>query len=217
MYHFIPCSSTSRKLQSFPPVYRWGNWDSVRPNLVPGRRSWSLQLYLLCCWEVTQSCPTFEIPWTVAHQALLSMGFSRQEYWSGLPCLPPGDLPNPGIELPSLTSPALADGFFTTSATWEAHVYSVLHAHFLGRSLGIQSSETSGCMSIAWEMFHSVMAKLQKEADSGVRTQPWVIMAGRSHSENHWFKKWMLWCKWWLGLPGTRDLNGSPDLLNQNI
>ena len=37
-------------------------------------------------------------PWTVAHQAPLSMGFSRQEYWSGLPCPPPGDLPNPGIE-----------------------------------------------------------------------------------------------------------------------
>ena len=40
----------------------------------------------------------FATPWTVALQAPLSMGFSRQEYWSGLPCLPPGDLPNPGIE-----------------------------------------------------------------------------------------------------------------------
>ena len=51
-------------------------------------------------------------PWTIAHQAPLSMGFSRQEYWSGWPCLPPGDLPNPGIELASLKSPALAGGFF---------------------------------------------------------------------------------------------------------
>ena len=41
------------------------------------------------------------------------MGFSRQEYWSGLPCPPPGVLPNPGIELASLISPALAGGFFT--------------------------------------------------------------------------------------------------------
>ena len=57
---------------------------------------------------------------TVAHQAPLSMGFSRQEYWSGLPCPPPGDLPDPGIEPTSLTSPALAGRFFTTSATWEA-------------------------------------------------------------------------------------------------
>ena len=57
--------------------------------------------------------------WTVAHQAPLSMGFSRQEYWSGWPCPPPGDLPNPGIKPMSL-SPALTDGFFTTSATWDA-------------------------------------------------------------------------------------------------
>ncbi|ELR54344.1 hypothetical protein M91_17033, partial [Bos mutus] len=47
----------------------------------------------------------------------LSMGFSRQGYWSGLPCPPPGDLSNSGIEPVSLTSPTLADEFFTTSAT----------------------------------------------------------------------------------------------------
>ena len=57
----------------------------------------------------------FAILWTVAHQAPLSMGFSRQEYWSGLPCSPPGDLPNPGTEPTSLTTPALAGGFFITS------------------------------------------------------------------------------------------------------
>ena len=57
---------------------------------------------------------------TVACQFPLSRGFSRQEYWSGLPCPPPGDFPDPGFELTSLTSPALAGGFFTTSATWEA-------------------------------------------------------------------------------------------------
>ena len=61
----------------------------------------------------------FVTPWTVAHQAPLSMGFSRQEYWSGLPCLPTGDLPNPGFEPASLMSTALAGGFFTTSTTWE--------------------------------------------------------------------------------------------------
>ena len=58
--------------------------------------------------------------WTVAFQAPLSMGFSKQEHWSGLPCPPPGDLPNPGMEPPSLMSPALADRFFTTTVTWEA-------------------------------------------------------------------------------------------------
>ena len=59
-------------------------------------------------------------PWTGACQAPLSMGFSRQEYWSGLPCPLPGDLLNPEIESVSLTSLALAGSFFTTSATWEA-------------------------------------------------------------------------------------------------
>ena len=46
-----------------------------------------------------------------------------QEHWSGLPCPPPGDLLDPGIEPASLTSPALAGGFFTTSTTWEAHSF----------------------------------------------------------------------------------------------
>ena len=56
----------------------------------------------------------FVTPWTVAHQAPLSMRWSWQEYWSGLPFSPPGDLPNPGIEPMSPVSPALAGGFFTT-------------------------------------------------------------------------------------------------------
>ena len=54
----------------------------------------------------------FATLWTVAHQAPLSMGVSRQEYWNGLPCPPPGDLPNPEIESVSPKSPALAGGFF---------------------------------------------------------------------------------------------------------
>ena len=48
------------------------------------------------------------------------MGFSRQEYWSGLPCPPPGHLSDPGIKPLCLVSPALAGGFFTTSTSWEA-------------------------------------------------------------------------------------------------
>ena len=62
----------------------------------------------------------FEPPWTVARQPPLSMGFSRQEYWSGLPFSSAEDLPDPGTEPTSLVSPELAGGFFTTSATWEA-------------------------------------------------------------------------------------------------
>ena len=59
----------------------------------------------------------FANPWTSARQAPLSMGFSRQDYWSGLPCPPPGDLLHPGMVL---KSPALAGMFFTIGATWEA-------------------------------------------------------------------------------------------------
>ena len=71
---------------------------------------------MLSCFSRVWLCATL---WTVVGQAPLSMGFSRQEYWSGLRCSSPGDLPNPGIESGSLTSPALAGGFFITSATWE--------------------------------------------------------------------------------------------------
>ena len=63
--------------------------------------------------SVTQPCLTVA-PWTVAYQAPPSMGFSRQEYWSGLPFSTLGDLPDPGIKPESLSSPALVGGFFTT-------------------------------------------------------------------------------------------------------
>ena len=59
--------------------------------------------------------------WT-HYRASLSVGFPRQAYWSGLPCPPPGDLTNLGIEPMSLTSSALAARFFTSSAAWEAHI-----------------------------------------------------------------------------------------------
>ena len=66
------------------------------------------------------SVQLFATPWTVAHQDPLSMGFSKQENWSGLPCPPSGALPGPGTEPVSLMSPALASRSFTTSPTWEA-------------------------------------------------------------------------------------------------
>ena len=57
--------------------------------------------------------------WTITHQAPLSVGFSRQQYWSGLPFPSPRDLPDPGMETKSLVSPWLAGRFFTISAMWE--------------------------------------------------------------------------------------------------
>ena len=76
------------------------------------KKLWYIQMMTYCCAML--SCFShvwlFMMLWTVAHQAPLSMEFSRQEYWSGLPCPPPEDLPNPGIEPISLASPALQAG-----------------------------------------------------------------------------------------------------------
>jgi len=75
-------------------------------------------IYLVCvCTKSLQLRPTLCDPWTVAHQAPLSMGFSRQAYQNGLPFPSPGDLPDPGIKT---ASPALAGGLFVSRATWEA-------------------------------------------------------------------------------------------------
>ena len=71
------------------------------------------------------SCLTLCDPGTVDLQAPLSMGFSRQEYWSGLLCPPPGDLPNPGMEPSVRRSPPSAGGFFTASAPWETLIHTV--------------------------------------------------------------------------------------------
>ena len=84
----------------------------------------------MCVYSVVSDY--FATPWITAHQALLSIGFSRQEYLSGLPFPSPGDLPNPGIEPVSLASPALAGRFFTTGTTWEAiyiYMYTYIYIH----------------------------------------------------------------------------------------
>jgi len=82
---------------------------------------------MLSCFSRVQ---LFVTPWIVVHQASPSMGFSRQEYWSGLPFPLPGNLPDPGMESRSPAPPALAGRFFTTSATWEALL---VLCFFLGR------------------------------------------------------------------------------------
>ena len=78
---------------------------------------------MLSCFSRVQHFVTL---WTRACQTPLSMGFSRQEYWSGLPRPPPGDLLDPGIEPTSLMYPAFAGGFFTSSTSWEALIVGIL-------------------------------------------------------------------------------------------
>ena len=72
------------------------------------------------------------------------MGFSRQEFWSGLPFPPPGVFPDPGIDPTSLMSPALAGGFFTSSATWEAVAAALDSNKYSG------SSECAGLCIFTW-------------------------------------------------------------------
>ena len=73
-------------------------------------------------WSVTQSCPICENPWTLACQAPLSMRYSRQEYWSGLPCPPPGDLPDPGIWTCVSYASCIGRWILYHCTTWEAHI-----------------------------------------------------------------------------------------------
>ena len=88
-----------------------GCWVNLGWEEQLGERSWGWE-----GWRWGSGCAD--------HACVLShfssaVGFSRQEYWNGLPCLPPGDLPNPGIEATSLIFPELAGGFFITNASWE--------------------------------------------------------------------------------------------------
>ena len=88
----------------------------------------NLQSFLLACMVNCFSCVgLFAAPWTIARLALLSMVFSRQEYWSGLLCPLPGAPPHPEVKLASLMSPTLVGGFLTTSSTWEASRLHMFH------------------------------------------------------------------------------------------
>ena len=91
----------------------------------PRNRTYTLsseitEFWPLLCAQMLSHVQLCATPWTVAHQSPLSMGFSRQDSWSGLLCPLPGDLPDPGIKRISPWSPALAGEFFTTCTTWKA-------------------------------------------------------------------------------------------------
>ena len=91
-------------------------------SILAWRISWNVCIVFIQCVCILShfSCvPLLVTLWTVARQAPLSMGFSRQEYWSGLPCPPPGALPDPGIT-PCTVTP------FTTGASLEAHSFNTL-------------------------------------------------------------------------------------------
>ena len=90
--------------------------------------------------------------WTVAYQAPLSLGFSKQEHWNRLPCPPPRDLPDSRIEPAPLMPPALAGKFFSTCATWEAQHFLTFLKKFLKQNKHITTKYLQGV-----EMWHCQM------------------------------------------------------------
>ena len=131
----------------------------------------------------------FATLWAVAHQALLCMGFSRQEYWSGLPCPPPGDLSspppgdlsNPGIKPASLTSPAPAGRFFITKATWEAYVY--------GASLVAQLVKNLPVIQETWVQSLSREDPLEKEMATHSSILAWKIPWTEEPVQSMWSQR----------------------------
>ena len=102
-----------------PSTWAWGAQDVFRAGKFSKKKHYKANKSA-CVLSHVSRVRLFVTSRSTARQAPPSMGLSRQEYWSGMPCPPPGGLPDPGIEPRSLLPPALAGGFFTTSATWEA-------------------------------------------------------------------------------------------------
>ena len=129
--------------------------------------------------------------WIVARQAPLSKGFSRQEYWSGLPCPPPRNLPDPGIEPKSLKLPALVDRFFTTHATWKHYEHATYYAisflenHFLSF---LQTRKQSLTLVQGWDL-NLPLTLLGFSDRSVVKTPPPRYKRCRRHRFNPWVGK----------------------------
>ena len=142
------------------------NWESIfqtagtrTPNMtIPSYTSAHFKAYLWVCSQMLCHDPLFVTPWIVAHQALLSLGFFRQEYWSGLPFTPPGDLPDPRIEP---ASPALqVDSFsielpgkpFETSICqpiWGLYLAPYSHTWSLGTQ-ALSENHSHACLKLSW-------------------------------------------------------------------
>ena len=124
--------------------------------------------------------------WTVAHRALLFMGFSRQVYWSELLCPPPGDLANPGIKPLSLKSPALVGRFFTTSTTWEAQM-----SHMPApKSITVRTLQTGvdvqNVPGVSWDWWRHLN---QMKALPTGGSQWWLVALSRHYSGHRRYRK----------------------------
>ena len=116
-------------------------------------------------------------PCTVAHQAPLCMGFSRQEHWSGLPFPSPGDLPDTGIKPASFLSPALAGRFFTSCVAWEAHKNTRVGCHSLLQGDHSDTGSKHSSPSLACGFFTDEPPG--KPHTSFLLTEKWHLLLGR--------------------------------------
>ena len=124
-FHF---HAVEKEMAAHSSVLDWRIPGTGEPGGLPSmashrvRHDWS-ELAVAAALSCFSHLWLFATVWSVAHKAPLSMGFSRQEYISGLPCPPPGCLADPGIKSASPLPPELVGMFFTTSAIWEAQIY----------------------------------------------------------------------------------------------
>ena len=123
--------------------------------------------------------------WTVAWKAPLSMGSFRQEYWSGLPCPPPGDLPDPRIKPTSLMSPALAGRFFTTCVPWETLSSYIMHLIFLSPSSNRYRVWHVVVVAL-WSSVHRLINIDEKHCGNGGR---WILFQNSGLGAG--------WSNWW--------------------
>ena len=131
----------------------------------------------------------FATLWTIARQVSLSMGFSRQEYWNCLLCLPPGDLPYPGIQSVTLTSLAMAGQDFTTSTnSWERLIF---------MSCIIRMQWFLVCF-VLWSSFTSDKIRKNTEMHSwSFWKKIWVFQYTHTHIHTHTPQKESLQSKYW--------------------
>ena len=162
--------------------------------------SWNVHACMLSCSVVSSS----ETPWNVALQAPLSMELSRQEYWSGLPFPPPGDLPDPGVKSTSPTSLTMAGGFFTfvpfwstgalkwaLASTWQdPHLAASLLSGTKGQRISRSVAYTSDLVQWPLECtsqgllghhFWLALLKTMQEGQTGIRTATEKLQLRASH------------------------------------
>ena len=121
-----------------------------------------IEIWILCnfhvSWCIPHSSEGFQPFKNINHQAPLSIGFSRQDYWSGLPFLPPGDLPDPGIEPASPAAPALAGGFLTIELCGKLYACTIWPSNCISGHFSQRNQDMCSHKNCMWMFVMSIAA-----------------------------------------------------------